>query len=40
MEVFTTEELKMEENELRYCTILLIDDDNHCKIFISEKNDH
>ena len=38
MEVFTIEELKMEENKLRYCTILLIDDDKHCKIFISEKS--
>ena len=30
----------MEENKLKffkYCTLLLIDDDNHSKIFISEK---
>ena len=29
----------MDENKIsRYCTILLIDDDNHSKIFVSEKN--
>ena len=29
----------MDENKFsRYCTILLIDDDNHSKIFVSEKN--
>ena len=29
----------MDENIITtYCTILLIDDDNHSKIFISEKN--
>ena len=29
---------KMDENKFsRYCTILLIDDDNHSKIFVSEK---
>ena len=28
----------MDENKFsRYCTILLIDDDNHSKIFVSEK---
>ena len=38
METFTTDELNMEENKFRYCIILLIDDDNHCKIFIVEKS--
>ena len=28
----------MEGNKFRCCTLLLIDDDNHSKIFISEKN--
>ena len=28
----------MDENKFRYCTLLLIDDDNHSKIFISEEN--
>ena len=29
----------MDENKFsRYCTILLIDDDNHSKIFVSKKN--
>ena len=28
----------MEENKFRYCKLLLIDDDNNSKIFISEKN--
>ena len=29
----------MDENKFsRCCTILLIDDDNHSKIFVSEKN--
>ena len=31
----------MGENKIsRYCTILLIDDDNHSKIFVSEKNNY
>ena len=38
MTVFTTEELIMKENKFRYCTILLTDGDNHCKILISEKS--
>ena len=28
----------MDENKFRYCTLLLTDDDNHSKIFISEEN--
>ena len=28
----------MDKNNFRYCTLLLINDDNHSKIFISEKN--
>ena len=28
----------MEENKFRYCKLLLIDDDNNSKIFISKKN--
>ena len=28
----------MNKNELRYCTLLLIDEYNHSRIFISEKN--
>ena len=28
----------MDRNKLRYCTLLLTDNDNHSKIFISEKN--
>ena len=28
----------MDKNELRYCTLLLIDNGNHSKIFISKKN--
>ena len=28
----------MDGNKFRYCTFLLIDDDNHSKIFISKKN--
>ena len=28
----------MDENKFRYCTLLLIDDDNHSKISISEKD--
>ena len=28
----------MDKNKFRYCTLLLIDDYNHSKIFISEKN--
>ena len=30
----------MDKNNFRYCTLLLIDDDNHSKIFISEKNNY
>ena len=31
----------MGENKIiRYCTILLIDDGNHSKIFVSEKNNY
>ena len=28
----------MNKNKLRYCTLLLIDEYNHSRIFISEKN--
>ena len=28
----------MDKNEIRYCTFLLIDNDNHSKIFISKEN--
>ena len=28
----------MDGNKFRYCTFLLIDDDNHSKIFISKEN--
>ena len=28
----------MDRNKFRYCILLLIDDDNHSKIFISEKD--
>ena len=28
----------MDKNKMKYCTLLLIDDDNHSKTFISEKN--
>ena len=28
----------MDRNKFRYCTLLLIDDDHHSKIFISEKD--
>ena len=28
----------MDENRFRYCTLLLMDDDNRSKIFISKKN--
>ena len=28
----------MDRNKFRYCTLLFIDDDNHSKIFISEKD--
>ena len=28
----------MEENKFRYCKLLLIDNDNHSKIFISKEN--
>ena len=28
----------MNKNKFRYCTLLLINDDNHSKIFVSEKN--
>ena len=30
----------MDKNEIRYCTILLIDNDNHSKIFISKENSY
>ena len=30
--------IKIEENKFRYCKFLLIDNDNHSRIFISEKN--
>ena len=36
---FSTYKKKMDENKFgRYCTILLIDDDYHSKIFVPEKN--